>query len=136
MMITVGIYAVFTGLSGLAQDATTFHPTVLTGLGIGGEFAAGAALVAGVFPDRSCHGARRDAGLLGIKHHRRCRRPRRAPHRDLPAWRIMFLVGITALLTVVLRFFVREPERGIRRGRRRWRGQRLGRCQSCSATAS
>ncbi len=116
MMITVGMYAVFTGLSGLAQDATTFIILrFLTGLGIGGEFAAGAALVAEVFPDRS------RATALGVMQACSALGNITAGVVDLvvhqyavtyPAWRIMFLVGITpALLTVVLRFFVREPER-------------------------
>ncbi len=52
MMITVGMYAIFTGLSGLSQAYWQFALLrFLTGLGIGGEFAAGAALVAEVFPD-------------------------------------------------------------------------------------
>jgi MFS family permease len=54
MIITILIYSVFTGLSGLAQ--TTFQLGLLqalAGIGIGGEWAAGAALVAEVWPEGS-----------------------------------------------------------------------------------
>ena len=66
MAITVLIYAVFTGLSGLAPTFELFALfRFLTGLGIGGEFAAGAALVAEVFPrSRAANGAWHHAGLL------------------------------------------------------------------------
>ena len=51
MVVTVLIYSLFTGLSGLAQD---FGQLVLlqslAGVGIGGEWAAGAALVAETWP--------------------------------------------------------------------------------------
>ena len=54
MMLTILIYALFTGLSGLV---TSFWPYAITrfitGMGVGGEFAAGAALVAETFPKRS-----------------------------------------------------------------------------------
>jgi len=54
MGITILIYAVFTGLSGLAQTMWQFNLfRFLTALGVGGEFAAGAALVAEYMPDRS-----------------------------------------------------------------------------------
>ena len=54
MILTILIYALFTGLSGLAwnwQSYAVFR--FMTGLGVGGEWAAGAALVAEVFPSRS-----------------------------------------------------------------------------------
>ena len=54
MIITILIYSIFTGLSGLAQNV--FQLAVLQGLagvGIGGEWAAGAALVAEVWPEGS-----------------------------------------------------------------------------------
>src|SRR5437762_9991928 len=53
MMITILIYALFTGLSALSQQWWDFALyRVLSGIGIGGEFAAGAALVAEVMPSR------------------------------------------------------------------------------------
>lgn len=51
MMVTIFLYAAFTGLSGLTRTPFQFVALrFLTGLGIGGEFAAGAALVAETFP--------------------------------------------------------------------------------------
>src|SRR5262249_37415824 len=52
MVVTILIYSIFTGLSGLAQN--TFQLGLLqalAGIGIGGEWAAGAALVAEVWPE-------------------------------------------------------------------------------------
>ena len=54
MALTILIYAAFTGLSGLAQtwpQLALFR--FLTGLGVGGEWAAGAALLAESWPERS-----------------------------------------------------------------------------------
>jgi MFS family permease len=53
LAITILIYSVFTGLSALAHTwwSLAFF-RFITGLGLGGEWAAGAALVAEVWPDR------------------------------------------------------------------------------------
>ena len=54
MMLTILIYALFTGLSGLTHTLFWFGTfRFLTALGVGGEWAAGAALVAETFPPRS-----------------------------------------------------------------------------------
>ncbi|MFO1500717.1 MAG: MFS transporter [Verrucomicrobiota bacterium] len=54
MALTIVIYAAFTGLSGLASNWTYFALfRFLTGAGVGGEFAVGAALVAEAMPDRA-----------------------------------------------------------------------------------
>jgi|GEM_PF-53324 len=54
MALTILCYAIFTGLNGLAQTELQFNILrFLTALGVGGEFAAGAALVAESMPDRS-----------------------------------------------------------------------------------
>lgn len=54
MIVTIIIYAAFTGLSGLAWNWQSYAFTrFMTGLGVGGEWAAGAAIVAEVFPSRS-----------------------------------------------------------------------------------
>lgn len=54
MAITVLIYAGFTGLNGLVHDPYLYAVCrFFTALGVGGEFAAGASLVAEVFPARS-----------------------------------------------------------------------------------
>jgi MFS family permease len=54
MVITVLIYSVFTGLSALAQSWLQLATLqALAGIGIGGEWAAGAALVAESWPERT-----------------------------------------------------------------------------------
>ena len=54
MVVTILIYALFTGLSGLATNWQIYAVArFLTAIGVGGEWAAGASLVAEVFPKRS-----------------------------------------------------------------------------------
>ena len=54
MIVTVLIYACFTGLSGFAQSWQQLAVLqALAGIGIGGEWSAGAALVAETWPDRT-----------------------------------------------------------------------------------
>src|SRR5438034_440253 len=52
LVVTILIYSLFTGLSALAQSWEQLAAfRFVTGLGLGGEWAAGAALVAEVWPD-------------------------------------------------------------------------------------
>src|SRR6266853_5305806 len=52
MMLTILVYSSFTGLSALSQNQWDFMVyRFLTGLGVGGEFAAGVTLVAEVMPE-------------------------------------------------------------------------------------
>src|SRR5437867_5681983 len=54
MLITILLYSLFTGLSSISvgfRDFVLYR--FLTGLGVGGEFAVGVALVAEVMPDRA-----------------------------------------------------------------------------------
>src|SRR5438132_1554349 len=54
MVVTILVYAIFTGLIGLAQSLEQYaFFRFCTAMGVGGEFAAGVALVAEVFPNRS-----------------------------------------------------------------------------------
>ncbi len=54
MVTTILIYALFTGMSGLAWNWQIYAAArFLTAIGVGGEWAAGASLVAEVFPQRS-----------------------------------------------------------------------------------
>lgn len=112
MAVTILVYAIFTGLSGLSQNWQQFAAfRFLTGLGVGGEFAAGAALVAESFPSHSRAIAlgtvqatsalgNVTAGLLNLGF-----------ARAEIGWRWLFAVGIVpALLVVVIFYFVREPE--------------------------
>ena len=113
MLITVLVYALFTGLSGLAQNVwqlTMFQ--ALAGVGIGGEWAAGAALVAETWPEQSRQraivamqmsfaGGFFLAGLLNVVV-------------GPAGWRWVFAAGAApALLALAIRKFVPEPVRWI-----------------------
>ncbi len=111
MAITILVYSLFTGLSGLSVSWWDFVIyRFLTGMGVGGEFAAGAALVAEVMPERArpyCLGllqALSAAGNITGSLISRFVMP--------IGWRYMFFVGILpALLVVLVRLTLREPDR-------------------------
>jgi MFS family permease len=114
LVFTILVYAVFTGLAALSS--TWWQLAIyrfLTALGIGGEWAAGAALVAEVWPENKRAKA---AGLLQsawaagflaaaaanllMRHY---------------SWRALFLVGVVpALLAIAVRLLVKEPERWVK----------------------
>jgi MFS family permease len=113
MVITIVIYAVFTGLSGLAQSWGQLAALqAIAGFGIGGEWAAGASLVAESWPEK--HRARAmqimqmafafgffaaalDNLILGPI-----------------SWRWVLAAGaLPAVLSLLIRFFVPEPERWV-----------------------
>ena len=114
LVFTILIYAVFTGLAALSQtwwELALFR--FITALGIGGEWAAGAALVAEVWPEEK---RTRAAGLLQsawaggflaaailsllLRHH---------------GWRPMFVVGVApAVVALFVFLWVREPERWVK----------------------
>ncbi|MFT4095628.1 MAG: MFS transporter [Rhodoblastus sp.] len=111
MIITIVIYAGFTGLSGLAQSWTQLAILQgLAGFGIGGEWAAGAALVAETWPER--HRARamqimQMAFGIGFFF---------AAVANLflgpISWRWVLAMGAApAIVSLVIRHFVPEPER-------------------------
>lgn len=110
MVLTILVYSIFTGLAYFAQNVHQLALfRFLTGLGVGGEWAAGAALLAEVFPQRSrvwaacVLQAAASAGILlailisaAVGEH----------------WRHVFLVGILpAFLTIWVRLGLKEPER-------------------------
>jgi MFS family permease len=113
LVMTILIYAVFTGLAALSQD--WWHLAIyrfLTALGIGGEWAAGAAIVAEVWPEEK---RARAAGILQSAW---------AAGFFLAAavnlllsghgWRVLFLVGvIPAIVALLVRLWVKEPERWV-----------------------
>lgn len=114
MALTVLLYAGFTGLSGLSQNWWQFaFYRFFTGLGVGGEFASGAALVAEVFP------AHARPAALGIMQASSAVGNMMAGLLNLTigaspdwGWRWMFGFGtLPALLVFVIRLFVKEPER-------------------------
>jgi MFS family permease len=113
MVITVLIYSVFTGLSALAQSWLQLATLqALAGIGIGGEWAAGAALVAESWPERTRARALVVmqasfaigfflAALLNLVV-------------DPIGWRFVFLAGAApAVLTFFVRLFVPESPRWI-----------------------
>ncbi len=132
MMLAILVYAGFTGLSAASQNQWDFMLyRFLTGLGVGGEFAAGVTLVAETMPVR----ARAHAlGLLqalsavgniigsGIGYF------------VLPAygWRAMFCVGVLPSLLVAVVFKrLREPDAWLqaREAMRRGEKKQLGAVQ-------
>jgi MFS family permease len=119
MLLTVLCYSAFTGLSAMSVGVWDFaFNRFLTGLGVGGQFAVGVALVAEVMPDRSrpfalgwlqalsalgnmraatvgiVLGKLQEAGTIGS------------------AWRTMFLIGLApAALAIPIFLKLKEPER-------------------------
>src|SRR5688572_8545828 len=92
MVLTILIYCAFTGLTALCQTwEQVAGVRFLTALGLGGEWAAGAALIAEVFPDRARAGAAallQSAAAFG---------PALAAVANLKVaaadWRVLFLIG-------------------------------------------
>jgi MFS family permease len=131
MVLTILVYSLFTGLSALSVGFWDFALyRFLTGLGVGGEFAVGVALVAEVMPDRArpfalgllqalsavgnvtaalinmvfghleSQGVFQNFFILG--------------YGPVSAWRMMFVIGaLPALLALVIRRRLREPERWV-----------------------
>ncbi|MBI3849595.1 MAG: MFS transporter [Verrucomicrobia bacterium] len=121
MLLTILIYSLCTGLSALSVgfwDFTIYR--FVTGLGVGGEFAVGVALVAEVMPDRARPYA---LGLLqalstvgnvtaalvsmSIGYLEQA-----GTISQANGWRWMFVVGaVPAMLAVLIRRRLKEPER-------------------------
>lgn len=111
LALTILLYSVFTGLTALCvtwQQVAAVR--FLTAIGLGGEWAAGAALVAEVFPQG------RRALAAGLLQTAAAFGPILAGLANLAIvpsqWRLLFVLGVApAALTVVVRLWVREPER-------------------------
>jgi MFS family permease len=110
MLITIVLYSMFTGLSALSQHWWDFMIyRFITGLGVGGEFAAGVSLVAEVMPTR----ARPQAlGLLQALSAVGNIAGSLISGVVLPfGWQWMYLVGtIPALMVILVMRRLREPE--------------------------
>ncbi|MFM7320553.1 MAG: MFS transporter [Armatimonadota bacterium] len=113
MAITVLIYAGFTGLNGFVDDPVSYAVCrFFTALGVGGEFAAGAALVAEVFPQRSRPLA---LGFLqalsAVGNSIAAVITLLLSSVPVGGWRIAFFIGAApAVLVFFIRRVVREPE--------------------------
>lgn len=131
LTLTILLYAIFTGLSAFSLGVTDFHAyRFLTGLGVGGVFAAAVTLLAETVPDPArplalglfqassvlgnCSAALINIGL------------EYAVFKDsfaggslfgfpLTPWRLMFMVGILpGLLVVLVQLKLKEPERWVK----------------------
>ncbi len=111
LIITILIYAIFTGLAALSQE--WWHLAIyrfLTALGIGGEWAAGAALVAETWPEEKrakAAGILQSAWAVGFFL---------AASFNLLlkgyGWRVMFMIGVLpAFVSLLVRWHVKEPDR-------------------------
>ncbi len=114
LVFTILIYAVFTGLAALSRSwwqLALFRFT--TALGIGGEWAAGAALVAEAWPEEKrsvAAGLLQSAWAVGFL----VAATVSLLLRDYD-WRPMFAVGIApALVVLPIRLWVKEPERWVK----------------------
>lgn len=112
MAITILMYAGFTGLSAFAQTWEQFALLrFLVGLGVGGEFAAGAALAAETFPAHArptalglMQASSAIGNLMAAVIYRFV-----APELG---WRWVFGIGFfPAILVFLIRLFVKEPAR-------------------------
>jgi MFS family permease len=113
LIATILIYAVFTGLAALSQ--TWWHLAIyrfLTALGIGGEWAAGAALVAEVWPEdkrAKAAGMLQSAWAAGFFLAALCNLLLRGY-----GWRALFVVGVVpAVAALFVRLWVKEPEKWV-----------------------
>src|SRR5574341_939163 len=114
LVMTILIYSIFTGMAALSQD--WWHLAVyrfLTALGIGGEWAAGAAIVAEVWPEdkrAKAAGILQSAWAAGFFLAASVNLLLRGH-----GWRVLFLVGILpAIVALFIRLWVKEPERWVR----------------------
>lgn len=111
MVLTILTYAAFTGLNALVQTPWQYALCrFITAMGVGGEFAAGAALVAEVWPERS-----RPMALGTLQALSATGNVTAAVITLLlsaVSWRWVYVVGAApALLVVWIQASVREPQR-------------------------
>ena len=112
LIATILMYAVFTGAAALSQE--WWHLALyrfLTALGIGGEWAAGAALVAESWPEdkrAKAAGILQSAWAVGFFLAALCN----LVLKDAYGWRGLFLIGILpAFVALLIRWWVKEPPR-------------------------
>lgn len=123
MMITILLYSLFTGLSSLSTGFADFAVyRFLTGLGVGGEFAVGVALVAESLPASARSHAlgllqalsavgNITAAFVSIRIGQMQAAGALGGEGQWSAWRWMFVIGaLPALLALVIRWRLKEPE--------------------------
>lgn len=121
MSLTILLYSIFTGMSGLAQSWPEFLAyRFLCGMGIGGEYAAGVALTAEAMPARSravclalVQASSSVGAILGSALSLFV-----GPQTQIwgvEGWRALFFFGVLpSFLLVLIRRRVPEPERWVR----------------------
>jgi MFS family permease len=131
LMLTIGLYAVFTGLSAFSTSVWDFYLyRLLTGFGVGGVFAASVTLLAETMPTNSrpfMLGLFQASSVFGnvtaalLSMYLGSLREQGAFEGQtmlggfpLEPWRLLFVVGIIpGLLIVVIQFWLREPEKWV-----------------------
>jgi MFS family permease len=129
LMLTILLYAIFTGLSAFSRSTFDFYVyRFLTGLGVGGVFAAAVTLLAETMPDRSrtlliglfqassaignCAAAGTGIGFGWAVNNDWFAGQSLFGFFDMTPWRLMFLVGIVpALLVVLIQIWLKEPQK-------------------------
>lgn len=119
MMLTILMYSMFTGLSAASTSFWDFAVyRFLTGMGVGGEFAVGVALVAEVMPDRArpyMLGLLQALSAVGnISAAVVAMTMGTLVERGVveSSWRPMFIIGAApAILALIIRWRLKEPER-------------------------
>lgn len=137
MVMTILVYSGFTGLSALSRGVWDFSLyRFLTGLGVGGEFAVGVALVAETMPDRARPFAlgwlqalsalgNMIAAVVGIILGQL---EWAGTINTATMWRSMFLIGVLpALLAIPIFLKLKEPERWKAAARREAEEESIGR---------
>jgi MFS family permease len=121
MLLAIVAYSAFTGLSALSATWWDFSAyRFLTGMGVGGEFAAGVALVAEAMPARARPYALGALQALSAAGNMTAAcisflLPPRLMFHGVPGWRLMFLAGILpALLVLVAMRRLKEPDSWVR----------------------
>jgi MFS family permease len=123
LTLTILLYALFTGLSAFSVGIYDFMAyRLLTGLGVGGAFAAAVVLLAETVPERprpyvlglfqaSSVFGNCTAALINI-YLGSLEKSGTFAGQYFTAWRVMFMIGIVpGLLLVVVQFTLREPDR-------------------------
>jgi hypothetical protein len=130
LMLTILLYSLFTGLNSLSTSTTDFYAyRFLTGMGVGGAFAAAVTLLADTMPDNArpfvlglfqassvignCTAALVSMQLGSMQEQGVFAGVEYFGYKVVP-WRIMFLIGVLpGLLVVLVQAKLREPARWV-----------------------